>query len=273
MAKRIKKPPVDPELSRKWLQRYEEGESPPQIARSDKFDVRTVRKHIELAKQEREVREARSIVLRSALESHYADLCKFAARLDAEITGEGTISASLREDRMWSALRQHLLRAPLWNYISKWDRLQGELAELRERIRALLTEEAESDPGLSPILTSGEGGNASGIVTAMEFEIETMVRGSAGLNVGEHFRLEPAGEGYVEVWYSSFHIGRVQEQQAIGIKRALADFQSRLAGMREGDDLRQLLQRLDQLKLNLRDELAVIVLRRVVPGRCRYCPI
>jgi hypothetical protein len=30
---------------------------------------------------------------------------------------------------------------------------------------------------------------------------------------------------------------------------------------------------LKRLKSNIRDELAIITMRRVVPGRCRYCPI
>ena len=85
MAKRIKKPLVRPEKQREWLRRHEiGGESPMEIAKSDKYDVRTVRKYIELERQERERREARSIVLRQALEEHYRDLCNFAQQLDSE---------------------------------------------------------------------------------------------------------------------------------------------------------------------------------------------
>ena len=81
MAKRIRKPAIKPEQRLDWLRRYEDGESPPKIAENDKVDVRTVRKHIEMAKQEREVKEARSMVLRNALELHYRDLCDCAKKL------------------------------------------------------------------------------------------------------------------------------------------------------------------------------------------------
>ena len=101
MKKRTRKPPVRPEVARKWLKRYEEdGESPPQIAQSDGFDVRTVRKQLELMRHEREVREARQVVLRKALESHYADLCSFAENLRAALSGDTPkhISNSFRDD-------------------------------------------------------------------------------------------------------------------------------------------------------------------------------
>ncbi len=54
VASRIKKPAVRPELRREWLRRNEtEGESPPEIAKQDGYDVRTVRKQIEIERQER----------------------------------------------------------------------------------------------------------------------------------------------------------------------------------------------------------------------------
>ena len=86
MAKRIKKPPIKPEVRRDWLRRNEEnGESPPQIAAQDGYDVRTVRKQIDLAKQEREAREARIVVLRDAMQRHYDDLRKYAEELGMDL--------------------------------------------------------------------------------------------------------------------------------------------------------------------------------------------
>ena len=87
MARRIKKGAVRPELCKQWLRRFEEdGESPPHIAEADGYDVRTVRKQIEKAMQEREMREARVMVLRDALEKHYKDLYTFAETLDSSIS-------------------------------------------------------------------------------------------------------------------------------------------------------------------------------------------
>jgi predicted Zn-ribbon and HTH transcriptional regulator len=38
-------------------------------------------------------------------------------------------------------------------------------------------------------------------------------------------------------------------------------------------DLKRLYEELKRIKEDLREELAVIMLRRVVPGRCKYCPV
>ena len=72
--------------------RYEQGETPPQIAERDEFDVRTVRKHIELARQERDVQQARSGVLRDALENHYRDLLETARNVEKQMSGEVLVS-------------------------------------------------------------------------------------------------------------------------------------------------------------------------------------
>ena len=87
MPKPKKKPSVQPELRREWLrQTDEEGKSVPQIATKSHYDVRTVRKAIQWARDDREKREARRIVYRQALEAHYADFVRFANNLDEEIT-------------------------------------------------------------------------------------------------------------------------------------------------------------------------------------------
>ena len=79
MVKRTKKPPVRPERRADWLRRYEElGETPPKIADADGFDVRTVRKQLEIARRERDQRDARISYVRQALELHHQELCQLA---------------------------------------------------------------------------------------------------------------------------------------------------------------------------------------------------
>jgi len=132
MAKRIKKPAVEPEKRQDWIKRYELGESPPYIAEKDGFDVRTVRTHIEKAKQEKEVKEARAMVLRNALERHYSDLCEYAEKLSALSHGESDTGSS-REEYIHSALRQHLPRSPIWNYLKQRDALSQDIDQLSQQ--------------------------------------------------------------------------------------------------------------------------------------------
>jgi hypothetical protein len=113
-------PAVQPEIRRQWLKRYEEdGESPPQISIKDGYDVRTVRKQTEFERQEREKREARFAVLRKALEDHYADLFGFAQKLESELVNDSARLTTLKDDPMWSALREHLPRAKMWENLAR----------------------------------------------------------------------------------------------------------------------------------------------------------
>jgi hypothetical protein len=273
MVKRIKKPTVKPEQRQEWLRRYEAGESPPKIAEKDSFDVRTVRRHIEQAKQEKEVREARLIVLRNALENHYTDFCRFAEKLDAEVARGEKIPLSLREDRLWPALRQHLPRSPLWTYLNKWDELHEELARLEKDIVRRLTEELESDSSLRQILPGGGEGIIPGIVAALAFQTRSWTQGHKGLVLNDDFRTEPAGEGLVNVHYGLAYIDRMNKDHVVIIKQILGDFELKIVDWEECNHLRKLFGELERLERNIRDELAIITMRRVVPGRCRYCPI
>jgi len=274
MGRKSRKPPVKPEVRRAWLRRYEEdGESPPQIASADSFDVRTVRKQIELARQEREVREARSTVLRNAVENHYRDLCKLAEELDTEIKQDRIIPLQLKDSRMLPALREHLPRLPLWKKLGRWDSVLEEITNLEDDIRAQLREEIEPDSRLNEILAAGENGVIPGMVAALNFQVERWAREREELDIEVNFRIEPVGDGIVNVSYRAFHMNKVKEEHATTIREVLIDFESKVTGWELYGKMQKLFTELERLKLILRDELAIIILRRIVPGRCKYCPV
>jgi len=274
MGRRSRKPPVKPEVRRAWLRRYEEnGESPPQIAAADSFDVRTVRKQIELARQEREVREARSTVLRNAVESHYRDLCKLAEELDIEIKQDNIIPSQLKDSRMLSALREHMPRSPLWKKLGKWDSVLEEIANLEDDTREQLGEEIKSDSRLNEILAAGEDGVIPGMVDALNFQMKSWARGWKGLDIKHNFKLEPVGDEFVKVSYGAFNMDKVKEEHATTIREVLIDFELKIISWELYKKMQKLFTELKSLKLSLQDELAIVTLRRIVPGRCKYCPI
>lgn len=274
MPKRIKKPPVEPEVRKKWLERFErDGESARQIATKDGFDVRTVRKHVQLAQQEREIRKARLTVLRNAIERHYGDLCQFAGKLDAEITREEPISSSLKDDRMWLALWQHLPRSPLWNGIVKWNRLLEELGKLTGDVKMRLKSEIEADARLKPILGTGGGEVISAMVEVLTFQCQSRARGWTGLDVKESFEVKPDREEMADIQCGFAAMGKVPKKEVATIKEVLADFESNVTDWEQYDSMKKLFTEVQRLKLDLQDELAIISLRRIVPGKCRYCPL
>ena len=274
MAKRIKKPPVKPEQRYEWLKRYEIGETPPKIAEADSFDVRTVRRQIEKAKQEREVKEARTTVLRSALERHYIDLCEFAQKVDSVIAGEGAISQELKHDRMWAALRQHVPRYPLWNYLVTWDNIQQELTILKGDVKEHLERNLGSDTRLNKIPDTNRSTVVYGCIAALTFQIERWSRGGLGINIKDNFKIKPAKEkGAVNIEYGAFCMDDVDSHYVQTVKDILTGWESRVKEWEEYAALEKLFKKLTNTKSKRQDELAVITLRRVVPGRCKYCPI
>jgi len=274
VVKRIKKPAVKPEVRRQWLRRYEEdGESPPQIARADNYDVRTVRKQIEVERQEREIREARSVVLRHALEQHYSDLCNFAQRLDLQLATKGGTLANLRDDRMWSALREHLPRSIIWKNLDRWEHLQGEITQLGRDVEDLIEEQIKSKSAFEFTKSSQELGFNKGTISAIASHFNATAKGEPNHVNGADFTLAPVDEELTDVEFNLYRIGRFPNQRVPDIQEMMSNLFDWVTTWEEHSKMSRLLAELERVQRVLHDELAVIILRRVVPGRCKYCPI
>ncbi len=278
MVKRTKKPPIKPEVRRDWLRRNEEdGESPPQIAAKDKYDVRTVRKQIDLAKQERETREARSAVLRNALERHYDDLRKFAEKLNSEISGAGNVPASPDDDFMEAALRQHLPPSPIWGYMSKRHNLQQRADEEQQKLEKVIEEAVKAEHRLTPLINAGLDGIVPGIVVVLIAEAKHWSRGNTGYSLKDSLVMEPAGEGLVNLRFGFAHMGIMKvehsEKYAKIVRDVLGNLESRIRDWEDYRNLEKTITEIGRLGGKLREELAIIRLRRIVPGRCKYCPL
>ena len=278
MAKRTRKPPVKPEVRRDWLRRNEDdGESPPQIAAKDTFDVRTVRKQIDLAKQEREAREARSVVLRNALERHYDDMCKFAEKLSSEISGAGNVPSSPDDDLIEAALRQHLPRSPIWGYMSKRQDLQQRAVVEQQQLKTVIEESVKADPRLPPLLNAGLDGIVPGTIAVLIAEAKQWSHGNTDYSLKDSVVMEPAGEGLVNPRFGFSHMGIMEVEHSERCVRivhgVLEDLESRLRDWEDYRNLEKTFAEIGRLGRKLREELAVVRLRRIVPGRCKYCPL
>jgi hypothetical protein len=267
---RIKKPVVRPELRRQWLHRYEEvGESPPEIAKADGYDTRTVRAQIDFERQERERREARSIVLRQALEKHYADLCSFAQKLDSHVIGETDSLQTLREDPMWNALREHLPRSTVWKNLDKLEAVRGNIHQADDKLKRPLEELITAKSRLAFPVPSGEIGLTSGIVDALIAHFRLSARGEAGLDKRTDFRVAPVEEATTSIEYGAYTIGKVPNERVTEVKNLFLNLLAEVITREEHGEMSRLFILLDQLKRKLHNELLIVILRRVVPGRCR----
>jgi len=278
MAKRTKKPAVKPEIRRNWLKRNEEeGESPPQIAKEAKYDVRTVRKQIEVARQEREAREARSIVLRNALERHYEDMRRYAEKLNSQITGMNDSTSSLDDDFIESALRQHLPRSPLWAYLSRLQVLQQRANEGQQVLENKISEIVKKEPALKRLTDAGLDGVVPGIVAVLDAETKQWLDGYSAYTLKDSMIMEAAGEGLVDPRVGFSRMGTMAKEKAVGnmkiVLKALAELEVLVKGIQEYIELEKIIAETERLHSKLREELAIIRLRRIVPGRCKFCPL
>lgn len=272
MVKRTKKPAVKPETRREWLDRVEKGETPPQIAERDEFDVRTVRKHVELARLERDVQQARSAVLRDALESHYRDLMETARNIENQVFAEASVSLE-KDQLLMTGLRQHMPRSPLWDNLKRWKQTLTEIAALHDMIRQKLVASIKDDGRLNAIVSRGANEVITAAVDVLLFQTQGWSRGREGLKIDRDIHLEKASEGRFIMRYGFSHFGEIEEGYVGTIKEVLVDFERDIKQWPEYPQLENLYSKLARLKKGIGEVLTVVLLRRIVPGKCKYCPL
>jgi len=274
MASGRKKPAVRPEVSKEWLRRFENGESAPHIAKQDVYDVRTVRKYIEQAREEAESRDARVIVKREALEKHYRDLYTFAEKLDSEFSWPPkSVSLIFSQDRMWQALKEHLPRSPIWNGILRWDQLAGKFDLCVKQVEEHAKIEAQAHE-LSFYQNPGEAGLGEGFARSIASHLVGLARGQKGLKDIAEFSHEKAADTDLhEAKMGAFYLAVMNPDKMESLKTSYSKILDEATGWEEADELQKVVSELERQSIVLHDELAIIILRRVVLGRCRYCPI
>jgi len=273
MAKRTKKPPVKPEKRLEWLHRIEkDGETLTHIADADNFDLRTVRKHIEIARLERDIQKARSEVLREALEGHYRDLLDTVRNIEKRIYGQSQVSLE-KDVPLMMGLRQHMPRSPLWENLRKWNRSLTELTELEVGIRNNLQQDIKKDGRLSGIISQGVNGIIPAVVDVLVHQMKEWASGRNGLKIGQDIHVEKALQGMVIMRYGFSSFGEIEERNVEIIKDVLVEFEAMIKRSLKLVEMEKLIDRLGRLKKSINDVITTVLLRRIVPGRCKYCPI
>ena len=268
MPKRIKKALVTPAMRRDWLRRFEEDGLPTsEIARLDGYDMRTVRKQIELMQQEREGRETRLLVLRQALERHYADLVSFAEKLDPEIM-KSSVPAELKNDWKWSSLRDHLPRSPLWKAFDRLEHLNEVVVEIKKSAEQRIRDSVEKGSSLKLVSKPGEPGLYNdGLTAAVEYHLQNIQP-----NPLLEFKISFINEGLKEVYYGKWNCATVSPGQILEVKEFLTSLMTSVNQGPEYENMQRTLSETTRIISAIREELATIIRRRVVSGHCKYCP-
>lgn len=276
MARRTRKPPIKQEQRREWLKRVEEdGESPPDIAKKDYFDVRTVRKQIEIAKQEREAREARVIILRNAMESHYNDLHKYVVKLISNISRKRE-TVCPDDKYIEAALRQHIPQSPIWGYLRKRQTLYEKSNEQIKDIRSLIEQEANDKVKLSPLVADGLTMIVSIIKKNLTAQILPWSEGATEQHLIDNLRHENTQDGLVEFRLGVEVIGKTNREYADKydeiVRQIYAEMESILQKSALYHDFESTRAEIINLDYRLCEELTKIRLKKIVSGHCDYCP-
>lgn len=93
-----------------------------------------MKKHIELAKMEKELKDERSIVLRNALEHHFSDLLNIVEIVITRIDSEKAVEFTGDEKFLFDALFTHIPRSPIWPLLRRWNSCIEEIAQLTDKI-------------------------------------------------------------------------------------------------------------------------------------------
>ncbi|OGO15915.1 MAG: hypothetical protein A2Z02_06385 [Chloroflexi bacterium RBG_16_48_7] len=272
MVKRIKKPAIKQEKRLEWLKRAEQGETVPKIAEADQVDVRTVRKHVELGRMERDMQQARSAVLRDSLEGHYRDLLDTARNIENQVNAESQIAQDKDVPLMYG-LHQHTPRSPLWENTRKWNRTVTELGELEAKIRNDIQTAVEADDRLKGLISKYSGGIIPAVINVLVHQVNKWTRGEEGLIMNRDFHIEKTAEGRVLPRYGFSNFGEIEGYQVETLKAVLVDVEVRIKQWPECSQMENLLNRLSRLKKSIREVLTTIILRRILPGKCKYCPL
>ncbi|MBI2917960.1 MAG: hypothetical protein HYY01_08180 [Chloroflexi bacterium] len=267
---RRRRPAITTEDRARWLGDLERGRGVTAIARAEGRDIRVVKRHIELALQEREVGLARRDFIRGRLEQHQEDLLSQVGRLK-EALGHGPPQPLAPGDdlkrKIHEGLKEHLQRIPVARLVSAvqtqmagyWEvrtEMLNELRQQEQQLKSTVLETLSLHPWSDNLVRAIESWAWSGSSWERPYEA----------------RMQDEGQGYHQLWgefslthqpVSQLDLGPIEQAHRALCLRAtslVAPLLERVGPLRE-------------LAARVVDELDVFVLRRVVPGRCRYCPV
>ena len=265
-----KKPLVKPLMRLEWLRRLEEGEPLYKLAKSVDFDVRTVKKQTEMASEEREGHEARIMALRQALEKHYADLLTFTDRLDSAVI-HFSLPMGIRDDRMWGALRAHLPRSPVWKLIDKMERLNDDIRDIEKRAEQRLWDEVRKENSFKLVSQTGVEEielHDKGLLGAMSYHLHQ----NPPVTLPD-ITISSISDDRTTLYCEGCDCASVSTGQLKKAREFTADLMTQVCQWPENEELRKTLSARAKVTGEIREELATLILKRIVPGHCKYCPV
>ena len=271
MTKKERKPRIPPGKGREWLEKVESGIPVKEISTKEYYDSRTIKKHIREAQQEREAHQARASVLRGALEKHYEDLCELAIKIEEAVMSGREVILDLTEPYKWKALKQHKPKAPLWTHIKQWNDTLSEIEALRQdahtTIINYMNKAAMSERSFQ------YKGVLLGTIDLFKHQFDRWLTGDSGLTIEDSFKVEPIDEHHSNFSCGFAQMGKVRNDDINEIKDVVINYRNKIKSWKTLSNIQKLYAiNRSEIRTRIIDELAIIKLKRVIPGHCDYCP-
>jgi hypothetical protein len=264
---KIDKSGISRQLRQQWLTEHEGGTPIFTLAKNYYRDPRTIKRHIDIAAKERYEKEAKVIVIKDALVNHHARLIAHAEKLYKNISLEISFSSDLTDDRMHIALKSHMPRSPLWNYINRINHLYEKLHETASRLTAMLENKINSDKEIPD--------NESvriGLLEVLKYQAVEWAKSNRGLDIETHFRTNSDSRNKNSVEYGKFNLGTVTDNDLKQLIPIISKYEKNLRKFKEYDEMHSIYDELKVTKIKAAEELATIIEKGVLPGSCKYCP-
>lgn len=261
---------IQPEQRLNWLKRFEDGESIFKISVEADIDYRTVKKHIGIARNEKELRDERSIVLRGALERHFSDLAKIVDLMLTDLDMGYAIELTGDDEFLQSALREHIPRSVIWNLIRKWNSSVNSIFDMETRIREQFESKIFSETTLATVNKSKNDELFIRIRSALKPEGKNISHSGLDIKVlieKEKAKLIIATKNVI----AAFDI--LNEKELDVFKKILMKIQKEMETWEEFAEMEIQYGKLVDTYNKLKEQLRIMKWKRIVPGRCRLCPM
>ena len=261
---RGKKPGVSSYERRRWLEQLDAGKGITEIARAAKRDIRIVKRHIEVAREEVMKGNARKEFLLSLLQRHMDDLLDEVGRLKSVVSLRipRTLEPGRARQKYYDALKEHLKKFSLKRLLESYEEIVSEADQLKQRIiDQLLSSENELKATLPE-----KAKTHSWIESIVDELISGFVPDESV------YTQKKQSDGTYEIKFKNRNLTRVtlskkNTEAAVESHKKLVSLTHEYET--EVDEYRQ---RRNDIAETIADELDVIAMKRLVPGRCRYCP-
>ncbi len=270
---RGRKSATTPEKAREWLRRLEEhGEAVSNIADDEHFSSKTVLRAVERAQEDRDQRAARQEFFKDRLRGHPDDLWGFAERLRSELekSGPGVVSATLKSDPLWDALRRHIPQALLWREVDAWEKLGPAMDSAAGGVRERIVAEIGKATRVGPASADDAPGLQRDLADGPFQHLKSMAYGGPGLSSAK--MAEEEHQYGVRLRHGAYRLAVLSRAEKDDFLAAYWRLLKDALSWPEYGKLKALVDQERKLRDSLKASLTGIVLRRVVPGRCPYCP-